>query len=63
MTALTKVRTEHQISDEIHAMMLLYPSKANDHDWIVSEVAEVHGRAENDVRRVWDARFKDHGVA
>lgn len=62
MTALSRARLDHAITDEIHAMMMLYPSKANDDAWIVAEVAEAHGRDPADVRRVWADRFEIKGA-
>ncbi|SFX49103.1 hypothetical protein SAMN04244548_01222 [Paracoccus pantotrophus] len=62
MTALSKSRTEQRIADEIHAVMHLYPSKANDADFICATVAEALDRAEKDVRKVWSQRFHIGGV-
>lgn len=63
MTALSKSRTEQRIAEEIHAVMHLYPSKANNADFICATVAEALDRAEKDVRKVWNARFRIVGVA
>ena len=62
MTALFKSSTEQLIAAEIMAVMHLYPSKANNVDFICATVAEALDRAERDVRRVWNDRFHIGGA-
>lgn len=60
MAAMT--HSDDAIVQEIHAVMHLYPSKANDDAFIVTTVAEAMTRDPKDVRKVWDARFKLWGA-
>ena len=62
MTALSTARAEHAIADEIHSVMHLYPSKANDAAFICATVSEAMGRPVKDVRKVWNDRFHIGGA-
>lgn len=51
-----------RITDAIHAMIAAYPQHARDDLWIITEVADEHGWNISDVARVFDQKFRDHGV-
>ncbi|MFH5773553.1 hypothetical protein ACHFJ0_04820 [Paracoccus sp. NGMCC 1.201697] len=63
MTALAKARQEQRIVDEFHHMIAVNPDHAEDSAWLITATAYTLGEDEQDVRRIWDARFRDHGVA
>lgn len=62
MSALAESHETEAIVAEIHAVMNLYPSKANDAGFICETVAEALVRDEKVVRKVWNKRFHIGGV-
>lgn len=63
MTDRATTIRDQAIVDDIHAIMTLYPSKAADDQWIITEVCDLSGHDREDVQRVWNARFRIVGVA
>lgn len=63
MTALAKARQRDRITDAIHAVLDAHPQRAGDARWIINEVAIEYCHAPEDVKAVYEAKFKDNGAA
>ena len=59
----TKARQEQRIVDEFHHLIALNADHAEDPAWMITATAYTLSIDEKAVRKVWDTRFKHHGVA
>lgn len=58
---MTRIIHENAIADAIHQTLVEHPKSSD--QTIITETADRTGFPLSHVLAVWDARFKDHGVA